>query len=126
MNELYGNMRQLQEWGVPVMKRKGGIGMVRSAVYTLQDCCKARHVKKFLTSGLEACLLSLSLAPARQHIFHSVFSTGRGSMGAEVEGGASGCCVVLGCKGRAGRDLPDRPTDVHEIWLSVFLKVLRP
>lgn len=48
------------------------VGGMRREGDALQDCCEARHVKKFLTSGLEACLLSLSLAPARQHIFHSL------------------------------------------------------
>lgn len=59
---------------------------------TWQDCCEARHVKKFLTSGLEACLLSLSLAPARQHIFHSPLDWA-GGVGSG--GGFSGCCCTL-------------------------------
>lgn len=81
---------------------------------TWQDCCEARHVKKFLTSGLEACLLSLSLAPARQHIFHSPLDWA----GAESVGVVVLCIAGLG--GRTGL-----AADVHELWLSVFLKVLR-
>lgn len=85
---------------------------------TWQDCCEARHVKKFLTSGLEACLLSLSLAPARQHIFHSPLGGGRLAVEAESVGVVVLCIAGLG--GRTGL-----AADVHELWLSVFLKVLR-
>lgn len=95
-------------------KEKGGGGN------TWQDCCEARHVKKFLTSGLEACLLSLSLAPARQHIFHSPLDwVGGGGSG----GGVSGCCGTLHSWTGGGRT--GLAADVHELWLSVFLKVLR-
>lgn len=62
-------------------------GIRREGGNTWQDCCEERHVKKFLTSGLEACLLSLSLAPARQHIFHSPLDW--------AGGGGSGCCGTL-------------------------------
>lgn len=88
---------------------------------TWQDCCEARHVKKFLTSGLEACLLSLSLAPARQHIFHSPLDwAGAVAVEAESVGVVVLCIAGLGGKGRTGL-----AADVHELWLSVFLKVLR-
>lgn len=85
---------------------------------TWQDCCEARHVKKFLTSGLEACLLSLSLAPARQHIFHSPLDW---AWGVGSGGGVSGCCCTL----HSWTGGQNGTRDVHELWLSVFLKVLR-
>lgn len=74
-------------------RASGGVKRgIRRRGNTWQDCCEARHVKKFLTSGLEACLLSLSLAPARQHIFHSPLDwAGGGGSG----GGVSGCCGTL-------------------------------
>lgn len=60
------------------------------------------------------------ISPGEAAHFSQCFPDWAGQYGGRgVEGGASGCCVVLG---RAGQD----GTDVHEIWLSVFLKVLRP
>lgn len=101
-------------------RASGGVKRgIRRRGNTWQDCCEARHVKKFLTSGLEACLLSLSLAPARQHIFHSPLDWA-GAVAVEAESVGIVVLCIAGLGGRTGL-----AADVHELWLSVFLKVLR-